>query len=152
MPNNPLSKHMRMINKSLIAAIALAGLVALPSVAMAQERPERPGAGQRPERAGQAQIDRIAERLTLNDEQKTKLQAVLREEATKMRELRQNTDLTEEQRRKKIQELREQHLAKVKPILPADKFEEYKKMREQTAARGQRGEGRPERGGGQQRQ
>jgi periplasmic protein CpxP/Spy len=139
---------MRIPNAGLAAAIAIGAFVATSTVTFAQERP---GAGQR-ERAGQPQIDRLAEQLKLTDEQKTKLQAVLREEATKMRELRQDTDLTAEQRRERVQKLREQTLAKVKPILPEDKFEQYKKLREQAAARGPRGEGGQERRGGPRQQ
>jgi hypothetical protein len=64
-----------------------------------------------------------------------------------MRELRNDTALTQEQRREKVREIREQSLAKMKPILTTEQYEAFKKMREQAPRRGQGGD-RP---GGQDR-
>jgi periplasmic protein CpxP/Spy len=137
---------MRIKHAALIAALAIGAIITLSPSTFAQQA-DRPGAGQR-ERAGQPQIERIAEQLKLTEEQKKKLETVLREEMTAMREVRQDTNLSAEQRREKVQKLREQTLAKVKPILPAEKLEQFKKMREDAAARPRR-EGAPE---GSQRQ
>lgn len=144
---------------NLIAFAALSLLVALTPLSRAQEtpgqdaaRPERPARSAGERRGGAAganQLERIAERLKLTDEQKTKLQPILREEAAKLRELRQDTTLAGEERRTKVREVREQFLAKMKPILSTQQFEELKKMREQAQNRGQRGGG--QRGEGQRR-
>jgi Spy/CpxP family protein refolding chaperone len=107
-------------------------------------KPDRPAAGQRERRGGPggggaAQIERISERLKLTDEQKTKLQPILREEAAKLRELRQDNSLSREQMRDKAREVREQYLAKMKPILSEEQLDQFKKMRQEGAARGPRG-------------
>jgi Spy/CpxP family protein refolding chaperone len=144
---------MKAVKLSFMTAVALSTLVALAPLSRGQDskdnkdtaKPDRPPAGQPQRRGGggaQA-FDRIAERLKLTDDQKTKLQPIFQEEMTKMRDLRQDTTLTAEQRREKVRELREQYLAKMKPTLTTEQFDQLKKMREQ-APRGPRG---PRQGG-----
>jgi hypothetical protein len=140
--------------KSSLITLVAAVLVSLaPSSQAQEERPaqdqprrERPAGGAQRERRGPGggvnRFEQIAERLKLSDEQKAKLQPILTEETTKLRELRQDTALTQEQRRTKVREIREQYLAKTKPILNTEQFDAFKKMREQTPAGGARGQRR----------
>src|SRR4051812_42261630 len=109
---------------SLITAVALGTLVAFVPLSRSQDskdatKPDRPPAAQRERRpggpGGAQAFDRLAERLKLTDDQKTKLKPIFTEETTKMRDLRQDTNVTAEQRREKVRELREQYLAKIKP-------------------------------------
>jgi periplasmic protein CpxP/Spy len=147
---------MKVSRVSFLAALVLGALVAIAPNSRAQDskdtaKPDKPPAGQPQRRngaggGGAAQLDRIAERLKLTDDQKTKLQPILREEASKLRELRQDTSLSREQMRDKAKVIREQSTAKIKPILSAEQFADLKKMREEQATRGggQRG---PRQGG-----
>lgn len=142
---------MKLTKHSLITALALGSLVAFSPLLRGQEnqendrpRRERPANGDRERRPGGRggnQLEMIVQRLKLSDEQKSKLQPILQEEMTKLRELRQDTALTPEKRREKVREIREQNLAKVKPILTTEQFEQFKKLREQGPGRGQRGPG-----------
>jgi periplasmic protein CpxP/Spy len=141
---------MKLARISVLAALALSGLVAFAPLLRAQDSkddstkntPSQSTCGQRPRRTNQQnQFDRMAQQLKLTDEQKTKLQPIVKEENTKLRELRQDTSLTTEQRREKSRELRDQYTAKIKPILTAEQFEQYKKMGQQGGGRGQRAGG-----------
>ncbi len=144
---------MNLSKSSLITALTLAFLAVAPMTRgqdskdqKSDAKPERPAAGQRERRGpgGANSFERVAERLKLTDEQKTKLQPIYQEEISKLRDLRQDTALTAEQRRDKVRELREQYLAKMKPILTTEQFEELKKSREGGMGRGPRG---PRQGG-----
>jgi Spy/CpxP family protein refolding chaperone len=136
---------MKLSQLSFLAALALGALVAIVPNARAQDtkdaaKPALPASGARSGRGGgAAQLDRLSERLKLTDDQKTKLQPILKEEAAKLRELRDDKTVTEEQRPAKAREIRQQYLAKIKPILTTEQFDQLKKMREQN--RGQRGGG-----------
>jgi Spy/CpxP family protein refolding chaperone len=146
---------MKSSQNRFILLIAASLLAWAPSSSAQEERPaqdqprrERPAGGERERRGpagGANRFEQIAERLKLNDDQKGKLRPIFTEETTKLRELRQDTTLTQEQRRTKTREIREQYLGKMKPILTTEQFEQLKKIREETPARGRRGE-RP--GGG----
>jgi hypothetical protein len=148
------------VQRNVITAAALGLLVAFAPMSRAQQnddnaRRERPAAGQRERRgagpAGENAFNRMAEQLKLTDEQKGKLQPLYREELTKLRELRQDTALTPEQRREKSRTLREQYLGKMKEVLKPEQFEQLKKMREAQATRRPQGD-RPGGGGQGQRQ
>lgn len=145
---------MRLAKLNLITVAAFGVLVALAPMSRAQDsqgnaRADRPtAAGQQRREARQAganSFNRIAEQLKLTAEQKSKLQPILRKEAVALRELRQDTALTPEERREKVRTIRDQHLTEMKPILTTEQFGQLKKLREPGAARGARGE-RPARG------
>ncbi len=140
---------MKNIKLNVITMAALGALVAFAPISRAQPADsnanrERPSAGQRERRgagpAGENAFNRMAEQLKLTDEQKAKLQPIYREEMTKLRELRQDTSLTREQRTEKTRAIREKSLAKMKPELKAEQFEQLKKMREAQATRGPQGQ------------
>jgi periplasmic protein CpxP/Spy len=129
-----------------MTALALGALVVLAPMGRGEDNKNKDGADQAPAAAGksaakarQDQFQHMAEQLKLTDEQKTKLQPILKEETTKLRELRQDTNLTAEQRRDKAHEIRAQYAAKVKPVLSTEQFEQFKKMQQQNANRGQHG-------------
>ena len=137
-------------SKSSLITLFAALLVALaPSSQAQEERPaqdqprrERPAGGDRERRGpggGANRFEQMAERLKLTGEQKTKLRPIFNEETAKLRELRQDTTLTQEQRRTKTREIREQYLGKMKTVLTEEQFAELKKMREQAPRGGQRG-------------
>src|SRR5687767_1043107 len=138
--------------KSSLIPLMAAVLVALAPASQAQEeqrptqdqpRRERPAGGERERRGpaggGANRFEQVAERLKLNDEQKGKLRPIFTEESTKLRELRQDTALTQEERRTKTREIRELYLGKMKAVLTAEQFEELKKMRTEAPGAGPRG-------------
>lgn len=119
--------------KYLVLAVAVAGgLLALNLQAQPTEKAERKG-GKRPDT--QARLTQMAEQLNLTAEQKEKIKPILEAEREKMQGLR---DLAPEQRREKMQEVRKDVEAKLKPILTPEQFEKWKKFRDQRG--GKRGE------------
>ncbi len=144
---------MKVSQFSLITALALGGLITFAPLSRAQDskentspsatNPSQSSGGQRARRSGgqQNQFDRISKELKLTDEQKTKLQPIVQEENAKLREVRQDANLSTEQKREKVRELRDQYTAKIKPVLTAEQFEQYKKIRQQGGGRGPRSSG-----------
>jgi hypothetical protein len=140
---------MKPIKLTFLSALALGAIVVTVPVSRAQDtkdtpKPATPSQGERRGGPpGAASFDRVAERLKLSDEQKTKLQPVWNEEMGKLRDLRQDQSLTQEQRRDKVKEIREQYLAKMKPVLTTEQYDQLKAMRQQAAGRGPRGVRQP---------
>jgi len=137
---------------SLIAALIATVLVAYSPAASAQEakdsnaapkgegRPGGPGSpgGKRGE-AAKERLNKMAEDLKLTADQKTKVEAILKEEGEKMRASR-DPNATPEERQAKIKAGREELSKKLKGILTADQFAKWEKM---PKGRGPGGPGRP---------
>ena len=126
----------------LTASLALApALRAEDKPAKPEGRPERPagGPGARGDMAKE-RLDKLTEDLKLTAEQKTKVEAVLKAQAEKRRELR---DATQEERQEKAKAMREETDKKMKEILTAEQYEKWTKVREQNRGPGANGEGRP---------
>jgi hypothetical protein len=73
----------------------------------------------------------MASELKLNDEQKTKVTALLESSAKKRQELRADTSLSREDRREKSRAFMKEQDKKLKEILTKDQFEQWQKMRPQ---------------------
>jgi len=99
------------------------------------KRQRPPGAGQREDMIKE-RAARMAEELKLTDTQKPKVEALLKEQAEKIRGLR---DATPEVRREKAQAMRADMDKKMKDILTADQYTSWQKMR----AQGREGRGGP---------
>jgi hypothetical protein len=132
---------MKLAKLSLITAMTLGTLVALTATSRAEDAQDtpksadQPAAHQRQRRNAQSQFEHMAAQLKLSDDQKTKLQPIVQEEAKKLKELREDTTLDAKQRRAKVREVRDGYTAKIKPILTSDQFEQYKKLRTQSPNR-----------------
>jgi Spy/CpxP family protein refolding chaperone len=143
---------------SLLAALAAGALIASAPALYAQTNtvPTTPGAGEGREGRGgartvDAQLARLTEQLTLTEEQKPKVKAVLEDQATKRAGLR---DLAPEERRTKNQELREEMAKKMKEILTEEQYKKYEALPRGGRGQGAGGQGevprreRPNAGGG----
>lgn len=111
---------------SLIAVLAAATVLAYSPALRAQEKKDAP---KREGRGGgdfvKQRMERLTEELKLTDEQKPKVEALLKAQAEKMRGLR---DATPEERQEKMKANREEMSKKMKEILTAEQFEKYQKM------------------------
>jgi len=120
---------------SLLAALVAGSLIAFTPVLRAQDnkpnRPER-GAGQRGDMVKE-RLAKLSEELELTADQKTKIEAVLKEQAESMRGLR---DAAPEERREKMQAARQEINAKIKGILTADQYAKWEKIREERGPGG----------------
>lgn len=130
-----------------VAATVLAGGPALDAQENKDAKRERPpGAGQRGD-AVKERLARMAEELKLTDAQKPKVEAALKEQVEKMRELR---DVAPEERREKAQALRADMDKKVKEILTADQYATWQKLRPQGRGEGRGGPGGEKKRGGKE--
>ena len=71
----------------------------------------------------------LTEKLTLTDEQKEKMRPLISEEVKFTHGLRENQDLTEDQRVSKEKEFRDTSRPKFKAILSEEQFDKFEKMR-----------------------
>ena len=132
------------INKLSFAVLAAAGLLALSIPALAADTnaapaaPTPPAAGGPPGmRAPRMSVDQrlaqLSDALTLTDDQKPKVKAVLEDQQKQMADLRQAAP---EDRRAKMQALHDDVNNKMKDILTPDQYDKFTKM---TPPGGRRG-------------
>lgn len=122
-----------------ILACLLIGLAAL-STTSASAQGRSNSNGDQPQNdnrraAIKERLQEIAKQLQLTDAQKEQLRPIFREEAQKVRQVRQDTTLTREQKRDQLKEIRQDLAAKVKPILTPEQLEKWKKIREERRAK-----------------
>src|SRR5262245_53405611 len=110
------------INKLAIVAAAVAGLIACGSIVRAQDAKEgnkdsKDAPGRPPNREGgprgggdftKQRLERMTAELKLTDEQKPKVEAALKETGDKMRKLREDSNLSQEDRREKMKGIMEE--------------------------------------------
>jgi protein CpxP len=86
--------------------------------------------GQRPPgmMRGGPNLDQLAQQLNLTDDQKAKVKPVLEAQGKKMSEMRADTSLSQEDRRAKMQAIREETTAQMKAILTPEQFDKWQKM------------------------
>jgi periplasmic protein CpxP/Spy len=143
--NKRKRQYMKMQKVSLMAALAAGALIALSPLLRAEDKPAKPEgrspAGQRGEMAKE-RIAKMAEELKLTDEQKSKVTAVMKEQAETMRGLK---DATPEERREKMKAGRAEIEKKMKDILTPEQYTKWEKLRKEGRPAGP---GRPGRRGG----
>ena len=124
---------MNMNRQTLVTLAAIAGALTFQPLARAADAggSAKPAGGERVA----AVRDRMAEtakELNLTDEQKEKLQTVIRGPMEKLRELRQDTSLSAEDKKEKLRTLREGITAEVKKVLTPEQFEKWKAKQGQS--------------------
>ena len=119
---------------SFVAATALGGLLALGSVSQAQDTNANHRA-QRKAPTVQQRVDRMSSELNLNEEQKTKVTALLEKQGKERRELFADNTLPREERRDKMRALMQHENKELKAILTPEQFEKWQKLREQMRPR-----------------
>jgi Spy/CpxP family protein refolding chaperone len=115
---------------SLIAALALGGLLACSTIATAQDASAKKGGKGR--QTVEQRLEAMSTQLSLTDEQKPKVKAVLEETEKKMK------DVPREERQTKMPEIMAEQSKKLKEILTPDQQEKYKKMQEARKAGGKK--------------
>jgi Spy/CpxP family protein refolding chaperone len=133
-------KPMKATKMTLIAALAVGGLLVLSSALRAGDAtnipPATPPAGGPPPgdrepgmRGRGPNFDMVAKRLNLTDDQKPKVKAILGDQQEKMRDLWQDQDLSREDRMAKVNSIREETNTKLKAVLTAEQFQKFQEMR-----------------------
>jgi len=134
----------------LVLTVALAGAVA-PLAVLAQDAPPggAPAGGGGP-RGGagrmnpEERLKNMKETLGLNDDQVTKIKAIFEADAPKLKSLRDDTALSQEDRRAKLREIIEAQTKQINDVLTPDQQTKWKEEMEKRRAN--RGAGRA--GGG----
>jgi periplasmic protein CpxP/Spy len=126
----------------LIAALAAGIMFAYSPVLRAQDSSAKTDAKTHQGRHGrgaanmQERLNKMAENLKLTADQKTKVEALMKEQIQKRRGLR---DLSKDQRREKAKALHEEMNKKMKEILTADQYKQWEKnLHARRGARKQR--------------
>jgi protein CpxP len=134
---------MKLTKLSLIAALALGGLLACSTLASAQDSTATPKQGKRGGPSVEQQLDMMKDSLKLTDEQVPKVKTVLEDSMKKRMDLRGDTSLSQDDRRAKMQTITEDQHKKMKEILTAEQFDKYQKMPRQFGKKGPGGPGAP---------
>ena len=141
---------------SLVAVLAMAGLLASSVALRAEDKPEgggdapkhqRPGGPGGP--GGRGMGAKMEEELGLTDAQKEQMKAAREEVMQKQKAIHEDASLTDEQKKEKSKALREEHKAKVKTILTAEQFAKWEKAMAQRDPGGPRGPKGPPKGEGE---
>ena len=118
---------------SIIVTIALAGLLAAPATILAQAEGQQ-------RRTPEEQVKALKESLKLTDEQAEKIKAIFAKGQEKRRALREDQNLSQEDRRAKMREIQTAQEEEIKPILTPEQQtkwkEELEKRRAERANRG----------------
>jgi protein CpxP len=128
---------------SWVALVALSGLLAVGTTLQAQNTNAAAGGGERRGggfggRSVDERLAQLSEQLTLTEEQKPKVKAILEEQNQKMAGLR---EVPQEERRDKMTALREEVNKKMKEVLTEEQYKKYEAMPRGGRGMGGRGEG-----------
>jgi Spy/CpxP family protein refolding chaperone len=145
------------LTKFTLIALAAGSLLMLGTALYAQDSTNTPPAGGPPAggpppgggmrvRVRGSSIEQLTTNLSLTADQIPKVKAVLDDQRQKMGELFQNQDLSQDDRRAKMKEIRDGVVAKMKDILTPDQFEKWQKMSQRMRRPGGPG-GPPQTGG-----
>jgi Spy/CpxP family protein refolding chaperone len=128
---------MNINRQTFVALAAVAGALNLQPLARAADNqaPAQPADGNRAAALRERMQD-TAKELNLTDEQKEKLQTIIRREVGKLRDLRQDTSLSPEDKKAKLRALREEITTEVKNVLTPDQFEKWNAKQGPLAAGG----------------
>jgi len=127
---------MKLRKASVIAALALAGLVAGSGVVLAQTTGDSKTATTAPQRGQRVdQLKQMTDVLKLTDKQQADLKPVLKEQTDKMREIRAKTDLSQEDRRAENKKVRDAANEKIKKILTTEQNEKWAKWQKDNPPR-----------------
>jgi Spy/CpxP family protein refolding chaperone len=115
---------------SLIAALAIGGLVACSTLATAQDStnnvPKKGGKRGMP--TVEQQMERMTTALDLTDAEKPKVKAVLEDSSQKMKEIMSDTSLDRAAIREKMQPITDEQNKQMKAILTDDQYTKYLAM------------------------
>jgi protein CpxP len=117
---------MKSTKTMLIAALAAGALLAGSSVLRAQNATNTPPAGEHgPGMKGRANI---AKQLDLSDDQKPKVEAIMKGAMEKGRALREDTSLTPEEKKDKVKAIKDDMATQLKTVLTPEQFAKWQEL------------------------
>jgi periplasmic protein CpxP/Spy len=122
------SKHLLLVVVVFVFGTMLASAQGPPG-GMGPQGGERRG-------GGMMTADRLAEQLNLTPDQKTKVDAVLQDQRSQMMALRQDSSMSQEDRRDKMQGIQKTTHGKIRDLLTDEQKEKFDKMPQGRGPRG----------------
>ena len=107
---------------SLIAALALGGLMACSTLATAQDAPKKKGM------TVEARLEQMTTTLSLTDAEKLLVKPVLEATSKAMQKIRNNTDLDQQARRDAMKPIMETQNTAMEKILTPEQYKKYTEM------------------------
>jgi len=90
---------------------------------------EHQGAGMHNRRMDpEQQLERMSKQLNLTDDQKAKVKPILEQQHEQMQSLRQDTSLSQQDRRAKFQEIHQNAMSQIRPLLNENQQKKFDKM------------------------
>jgi protein CpxP len=114
---------MKIIKQAVLAAALTFGVV---GAGFAQD--QKTNDQQQGKKNHEARMEKFAQKLNLNDDQKTKLKALHEEKRAKMQALKSDGSLTQEQKREQFRAMREDFQTRRDSILTDEQKSQLKKM------------------------
>ena len=74
---------------------------------------------------------KMKERLNLSDQQVEDIKKLFQDLKSQAKEIKENSGITEEERKAKLKETRDANEARLKEVLSEDQYENFKKLREE---------------------
>jgi Spy/CpxP family protein refolding chaperone len=131
-------KFMKVKKMTLIAALAVGSLLVLNPALLAQDSTNTPPPGAPPAggppgggpgmRGRGPSLEQLTKDLDLTPDQQPKVKAVLDDQMQKMRDLRQDDSLSQDDKRAKGKTIRDEATAKLKEILTPEQFDKWQKI------------------------
>ena len=81
------------------------------------------------------QLDHLSKRLKLTDDEKSKIMPILQDQAQQMQSLRQDTSMSPQDRRAKFQQIHQNTMSQIRPILDESQQKKFDKMMKEQEQR-----------------
>lgn len=119
-----MTTHIRFLTTALVGLSLASGAFA------ADEAKPAVQAGQGGQFTPERQLEMLTESLTLTPEQSAKIKPIMERDREKMRELREDKSLSQEDRRAKLGELARTRTEEIRAVLTPEQQEKYKALME----------------------
>lgn len=115
---------MKTVFKRLVIFSALAALSILTPVVMAQKQ-----------ESGENRLQQMGQQLNLTEDQKTKLKPILQEEAQKLRELKNDTSSSRQEKMQKAKQIHSEYKPQIDAILTPEQQQRWQQMKQEAKSR-----------------
>jgi protein CpxP len=117
------------MKKTFFYAAAIFTLLAGSTAVLAQmPQGQDQGGGPRQPMTADQRLERMSQQLNLSADQQQQIKPILENESKQMQALRDDTSLSQDDRRSKMMGIRQASSAQIKPILNADQQKQYDEM------------------------
>jgi periplasmic protein CpxP/Spy len=125
----------QILSAALSTFFGLGILAAAPQAQDQSNTEQHKESAHRREADPQSQVNRLAKRLNLTDEQKNQILPILTERQQQMKSIHEDTSLSQQDRWAKMRTIREDSDTKIKAVLNDDQKQKYDQMQQQRRER-----------------